>query len=222
MTSPTNRRWTALLPAAALALTAACAVPKAPPRSAPSNFRGDLTGLDRTWDHRLDEAWLRPGVRLSDYTRIRVEPARLAPDLDTGRDEYRDHDLEIVRKQFQERVTDSLDEDFLLVDETGRDVLELRLLLTGIKANRPPLDARRRGGPTQYPTTTRGVGWATMQLELRDSETGELLFAAVDRYDGVTFDRNLGIGFTWSDAQRAFDGWGRALRARLIDTGYDG
>ena len=80
---------------------------------------------------------------------------------------------------------------------------------------RPPLDRSDSG----VLSTASGVGGATMQLELVDSDSGELLVAIVDRKWGVEFSDNFNRNQTWGDAEDAFRWWARTLRQRLVRAG---
>ncbi len=203
----------ALLTALVL-LLGACT--RAPARERAPRFQGDLAGLQRVARSPLDELYRRPELDLGRTRRVLVEPVALAPDLDTGDYRYEESDLRFVQRRFRERVVAALASDFELVEEPGPGALRIRLTLTAIRSNRRPLD-RGPKAPGQILSTSRGVGAAAMQVELRDAATGELLLAAADRTQGWEFSQNLNTNTTWGDAERAFDRWGRILLRLLLE-----
>jgi hypothetical protein len=204
---------------AALVLPPACAA--APGTGLPPRFQGDLTGLERAARAPLDELYRLPGLDLGRYRAVLVEPVGLAPDLETDDYPYRESDLRFVQRLFRERVAAALAADFELVEEPGPEALRVRLILTGIRSNRRPLD-RSPSGPGVIVTRSRGVGAAAMQVELRDAGTGELLLAGADRAEGWELSWNLNKNTTWGDAARAFDRWGRILHRLLLEAGARG
>jgi hypothetical protein len=59
------------------------------------------------------------------------------------------------------------------------------------------------------------VGEAAIGVDLRDSETGERLIAAVDERWGT---KALRAGFSeWGDVEHAYDFWAKRIRERLTD-----
>lgn len=185
------------------------------PAAVPSRYIGDLAGLERVKPDPWDELHRKAGVDLAAYTGLRIAAVRLAEKLDTQGEHYRAYDLERVRHKFDLALEHGFSDDALLADAAGPGVLEARAVITGVRANRPPLDRSEIG----ILSTASGVGGATMQLDLVDSDTGELLVAIVDRKWGVEFSANFNRNQTWGDAEDAFRWWTRTLRLRLVQAG---
>jgi hypothetical protein len=185
------------------------------PSAVPSRYVGDLSGLERVKPGPWDELHRRPAVDLAAYRALHVAPVVLASDLDTQGEHYREYDLERVRKKFDLAFEHQFADSGLLSAEAGPGVLTIQPMLTGLRANRPPLDMSNSG----LLSTARGVGGATMQMAVVDSNTGELLEAIVDRKWGQEFTSNFNTSRTWGDAEDAFRWWTRTLRARLERAG---
>ena len=197
-----------ILAGCVLAVPVALACVAYDPSATPARYVGDVGGLERVRSRLWDEVHREPGLDLAVYRAVQIVPVVLAEPLDTQRQHYRVADLERVRHKFDLALKHEFAGSPLLRDEAGSGVLELRVTLTGVRANRPPLDAT----PSGSLTTERGVGGATMQLDLRDSETDALLMAIVDRKWGVEFTDNFNRSQTWGDAEEAFRWWARKLR----------
>jgi hypothetical protein len=185
------------------------------PSAVPSRYVGDLSGLERVKPGPWDELHRRAGIDLVLYRSLHVAPVTLAETLDTQGEHYRAYDLERVRHKFDLAFRHQLADSELVSESTGPGVLELRARLTGVRANRPPLDMSNNG----ILSTSRGVGGATMQVDVVDSQTGQLLVAIVDRKWGVEFTSNFNTNQTWGDAEDAFRWWARTLVQRLERAG---
>jgi len=202
--------------AAALAFALACAAAQAPA----SRFRGDLSGLERAADSkyrfRRGELHRRPGVDLRSYRALQVSPVELAPDLDTDDHRYLPRELAWLQRRLDRALRRALEAELQLVDAPGEGVLQLRFLLTAVRANALPLgrDPARGSGARGYDQSL-GVGRAAMQLELRDSQSGELLLALVDRYQGEELAHNPRAHESWGDAEYAVRRWASWLRREL-------
>jgi len=188
------------------------------PSAVPSRYVGDLTGLERVKPGPWDELHLRAGVDLAAYRAVFIAPVALAEPLDTQGDRYRAYDLERVRQRFERALRNGFDGNPLLSETPGKGVLELRPTLTAVVANRPPLDESKLGTLS----TARGVGGASMQLAVADSQTGELLAAIFDRQWGTEFTSNFNRNVTWGDADSAFRWWARTLVQWLAHSGVQG
>ena len=189
-----------------------CAGKPSPP---PSRYLGDLAGLERVARGAWNEQWRRPGVDLGAYRAVELVPARLSDPFETYGDRYRQYDRDLLLRKFDGALRRGFEETGWLVDAPGARVLQVEPTLTAVQANRPPLDTTDQ----TIVWTARGVGRASMQLALRDAETGELLVAIVARKRGPEFSVNFNRNSTWGDAEDAFRFWTRMLRQMLQRAG---
>ncbi len=206
-----------------LGMLAGCATSKPPAQSA---YTGDLEGLEWDRDSRFDEVYSRPGVDLGQYSGLVLEPIAVALRRDeellwSYRDSFFLPDLLSAQPQDQKFLSEYLDRairrsfgEEIVSDQPGERVLKLRATITGLVANRTPLD---RGPVGSVFLTQRGVGSAAIQFELRDSQTGELLLAIADKRRGKSLfsQVNLNAAFQWGDAKEFFGRWASQLNARL-------
>ena len=137
---------------------------------------------------RMDEAWARPDVDLSTYSKIMLEGAgvefRPGGEKRRGRDigpmghyavttEQKERFREQMSAAFLEELSKS--EYFTNVEEAGPDVLLIRGGLLDVVSFIPP-DPIGRGE-----IYLSRIGEATLVLEIRDSVSEAILIRAVDR-----------------------------------------
>lgn len=210
-----------------LLLIAGCA--SAPPavdlESSPT-----FDGLYEVKGGQADEAWARPDVDISQYSKIMLKGVGIeyrpggergttwAARSSGGPYEVTERQKERLRTIAEEEFLEELgkSEHFSIVDEAGPDVLLVAGKLLDVVSYVPPETAGRTD------VYLREVGAATLVLELRDSITGTILVRAVDRRAA----ENLGMGLQESnrvtntaEVRRLFAGWARLLRERLDDYG---
>jgi len=172
-----------LLPALALVATG-CSPPAlmadldAPP---------DAAGLVPLRGAGLGEAWISPGANLARYGRLRLEPAEfqfrpvpaVAPAQRLTATEFPLDDAS--RERLVADVTAALGEELArsrrlpLTDAGGPDVLVVQVMILDIVSRLPPDIAARNE------LYLDSVGEATLQLQLRDDQTGTLLARTSDR-----------------------------------------
>ena len=161
--------------------------------ASPSHAAEDSTwdGLQKVKSKRLDDAWLLPGADFRGYTKVIIDPLEVAFRKNWERDMNRSsrsahvrvsaEDADRIRKEMGEGFREVLVEDFAkagyeVVTAPGPDVLRLTPGLVDVWINAP--DTKQPGRTYTY---TVEAGEATLSLEARDSETGQLLGRAVDR-----------------------------------------
>lgn len=177
-------------------------------------------------------AWATPGLDLSGYTKIKLQSAGIEfrPGGESGRSmssrsrggpyEITDEQKERVRQVAGEVVLEELgkSEKFTLVNESGPDVLVIRVALLDVVSMVPP-DAIGRSE-----VFLNSVGEATLVLEIRDSITDAILVRAIDRR--AAEDRTGAM--IWSNSvtnatevKRLIRRWMSTLRERLDEfSGY--
>lgn len=180
-------------------------------------------GLHKVANARADEAWARPGLDLSGYTKIMLEDAGIEyrpggrPSLARSRggpyevtEAQKERLQEIVTKEFREELARS--EHFTIVDQPGLDVLLVTGGLLDVISNVPPEPV----GLTDIYLTS--VGEATLVIELRDSITNAILARATDRraaekLGSTLFESDRATNTT--EVRRLSRSWASLLRTRL-------
>ncbi len=186
-----------------------------------------VDGLVRVDHAVVPVAYRKPDADLTPYTRFMLDPVEVAYQKDPGNRRRSDFagsernfalspsQMEDLREMFQETVVEALTEDdgYELTTEPAPDVLRITAALIDLVVAVPTEMAGRQD------VYTRSYGMVTLVLELRDSQSGEILARAADRRDPT---RNTDFrlaqvspGIVRADARRLFRHWGDLLRERL-------
>jgi len=210
-----------MLAAATLAGTAMAQANAEPARTA--------DGLVAVMSRSLDEVALRPGVDLSTYRSVIVEPARAAmrkdwlKDLNTTRGPVRwltPDDAQQITDDAAVRLSAVIatvfrERGYGIAAAPAAGVLRLSPAITDLDVNAP--DAPTPGIARYY---VRDAGQATLSLDVRDAASGVLLARVVDR--GIAGEIRLINRATsvsnevWFDA--LFRLWAAACAAALAES----
>jgi hypothetical protein len=193
---------------------AASACGPQPTRAAPS---GDVNieGLQAVSARNFKAVFIRPGVRFADYNKLMVDELELAfrtPD----RSENQFALGEDQKTRFRAAMATAFGEELgklekvQFVTEPGPDVLALHVRVQDIAARAPG----RRVGAGRAGFALETVGEMTLVMELRDSQSGEVLVRAFDRQavEGAAMVSGGGVISTWEGVDRVVARW--ASRAR--------
>lgn len=205
-----------------LLAAAGAALPAAADDTAPAvSFEG-LELVEKT--HRR-EIYADPDVDWSAFTRIRLDPATVAFRKHWQRDQNRnqhfkvkDADMERIKSElaalFDEVFTEELtaNGNYVMTTENGDDVLRITPRIVDLDVHAP--DTATPSRTYQY---SESAGRMTLELEIFDSVTGDLLAKGRDRQE----DPRLGW-MEWrtrvtnrQDAERMLERWASSLRERL-------
>lgn len=171
--------------------------------------------------NKAQRVWVKPDLDLTHYTKIlprgegiafRAVPKRPAGSSDEFEvDEKVQASLpELARDIFREELAKS--KRYEITDQPGPDVLLIRGALIDVVSFIPPDTVGRRR------VYLRSIGEATLVLELRDSETDEVLARSADRRGGDRGGLGLDVQFRQdarSEVRRVLRDWARTLRKRL-------
>jgi hypothetical protein len=121
------------------------------------------------------------------------------------------------KRRFQEALAEAFSLEFSnlqnldLKDQPGPGVLELAVRVENITATVPS------GQGTQLGFALTAVGEATLIIELRDSESGEVLARGVDTraIQGAALGQAGGIVTRWEDVKKLCSRWALMARSRL-------
>ena len=207
-------RWTRLL--LVVLFVAACASPGAVNGEPDVNFEGLADVRTRS----LDIAQVRPGTDFSAYTGLLVSAPELAfrtPDrsqLEFPLDEdQKQRFREMLSAAFQSELAEL--RDLQPVDQSGQDVLELRIRVQDILATVPPRTSGRSG---RAGFALEAVGQVTLVLELRDSRSHEILARGVDmqKVEGAAIRQQGDRMLTrWEEVEDLCAEWASIARRRL-------
>jgi len=217
-----------LLAGTLVALTGCASTPAPPPtlQTGP-DAEVSIDGLVRVDNAVVPVAYRKPDMDLTQYTRFMLDPVEVAYQKDPRNRRQAGlggaqanfaltpRQMEDLRGWFQEAVVDALTEDggYELTTEPGHDVLRISASLIDLVVSIPTQTAGREN------TFTRSYGQVSLILELRDSESGEILVRAGDRRDPTRNTANrltrVSPGFVRADTERMFQHWAELLRERL-------
>jgi hypothetical protein len=186
-----------------------------------------VDGLVRVDNAVVPVAYRKPDMDLTPYIRFMLDPVEVAYQKDPGNRRRSgvagDNDnfalspsqMETLKDMFQEAVVEALtkDDGYELTTEPGPDVLRITASLIDLVVSVP---TDRVGNQQVF---TQSYGLVSLIIELRDSQSGEILARAADRRD-PTRPRNgnlvrVSSAFIQADVRLMFRYWGDLLRVRL-------
>ncbi|TFG65240.1 MAG: DUF3313 domain-containing protein [Nitrospirales bacterium] len=171
--------------------------------------------------------YMNPKARWGTYDKIMLDAVSVwlgkdSQAQDTGvipPDDVRD-----LANSVYQKLSEQLSKDYTIVQSSVPDVMRLSVALTDVEHGMPVMDtistivpqARLLSGAKKLATGTHAfVGQASAEMRLVDSQSGELLAAAIDRRAG---GKKLGKGTgNWRDVENIFDYWAAKLRWRLCE-----
>jgi len=219
----------AALAAACLCVGIGVAAPKQPRIQTGANAEVTADGLVRVQKSVADAAWVKPDFDLTPYTKLmivsggvsfkKVKPvssfqarqgASEFPISEEGQQMFKD----ILKEEFTRELSKL--KRYQIVDKPGPDVLTMVGAVVNVTSS-VPTDAESaafgRGGV--YLTS---VGGATLIIELRDSQSNEVLGRAADgRAAESPFAFEVNKVTAWTEVHRLAQAWASLLRQRLED-----
>ena len=197
-----------------LAVSAATsAIAEEPPATTPD-------GLERVTNNKLDLVYRRPGVDMTGYTRIMLDPVEVTFKKQWTQDfrQVSKRDRERIRTELAKEFHDIFVEElqtkggYQIVDAPGPDVLRVFAAIIELYINAP--DTMTAGRSRTYALST---GEATLIAELTDSESGSVIARAADRVRAREFETMQWISTPQNraDARRILRKWATAMREGL-------
>lgn len=219
--------WIGVL-AFAVTLTGCASTYQAEPKQ--SGFLGDYSLLKKGGEGEAALVYRKydnDRTKWRSYSQILLEPVQIWKGEKT---ELNPEDAEYLAKIVWSRLDEELRKDYKMTSSPGVGVLRIQTAVTEAGTNMPVLDLVT----TLYPGTrliSEGKRWASgtesfvgaasVEVKVTDSQSGELLGAAVDRRGGGKY---VTKGFQkWTDVEEAFTYWAKQLRWRLcLERGVPG
>ena len=197
---------------AVLAVSACAPQPTQPKPTGEVN----IEGLQQVTARNFEAAFVRPGVTFADYGKLMVEELELAfrtPDREQNQFPLGEDQKTRFRAAMATAFGEELGklENVEVVTEPGPDVLALHVRVQDIVARAP---GRRVGGGGRAGFALETVGEMTLVLELRDSQSDEVLVRVFDRQavEGAAMVSGDSVVSTWEGVERLVGRW--AARAR--------
>jgi hypothetical protein len=205
-------------------LFSGCSTPLQTRHVETSEFLGDYSKLKPGEKGEAHLLYISPDADFSKYTKIQIDPIRVfGKATRTGLLDLPDHDLKGLLDYLDATVREQVGKDYQLVDKSGPDVMKLRIAVTegkgaNVIANTIssiiPIGLAIDFVKWGFTGKHMAVGEASLEMELQDSVSNEMLAAAVD---GRAGRKSIISGNfkKWGDVQDAFDYWAGRLAVRL-------
>jgi hypothetical protein len=189
-----------------------CATEPSPVIDSTVNYEG-LANVSKPY---FDVAQVRPDAEFGAYDGLIVNAPELAfqtPDR-TQKQFPLDEDQ---KRRFQEALAEAFSleisnlQNLEIKDEPGPSVLELTVRVENITATVPS------GQGAQIGFALSAVGEATLILELRDSQSQQILARGVDTraVEGAAFGQGGDVVTRWEDVEKLCSRWASMTRSRL-------
>jgi len=171
----------------------------------------NIEGLQQVPARNFEAAFLRPGVTFADYSKLMVKELELA--FRTPDREQNQFPLgEDQKTRFRAAMATAFGEELgklnnvEVVTEPGPDVLALHVRVQDIVARAP---GRRVGAGGRAGFALETVGEMTLVLELRDSQSDEVLVRVFDRQavEGAAMVSGDSVVSTWQGVERLVGRW---------------
>jgi hypothetical protein len=167
--------------------------------------------------------WYRnPDADFKNYDKVLLEAPTIWRPEESPLGEINDEDAKLLCKYLYLNVKKQLNEKYELAREPGPGVIRLQLAITEGSDWTEETDMMAMTVPVGIPIaasrqlrdeTVAFVNAASLEGKFTDSETGELLFAAVDRWvDAKSVD---GYYSSWSDVKEAYWYWAQQIRTKI-------
>jgi hypothetical protein len=219
----------AAVAAACLCVGIGMAAPKQPRIQTGANAEVTADGLVRVQKSVADAAWVKPDFDLTPYTKLmivsggvsfkKVKPvssfqARQGASEFPISPEAQQMFKDIMKEEFTRELSKL--KRYQIVDKPGPDVLMLVGGVIDVVSSVPnDVDSAAFGRGGVYLTS---VGQATLVIELRDSESNEVLGRAADRRAAESpFAFEVNKVTAWTEVHRLAQAWASLLRQRLED-----
>ena len=171
----------------------------------------NIEGLQRVSARNFEAAFVRPGVTFANYGKLMVDELELAfrtPDREQNQFPLGEDQKTRFRAAMATAFGEELGklQNVEVVTEPGPDVLALRVRVQDIVARAP---GRRVGSAGRAGFALETVGEMTLVLELRDSESDEVLVRVFDRQavEGAAMVSGDGVVSTWQGVERLVGRW---------------
>jgi hypothetical protein len=140
------------------------------------------------------------------YKMIIMEPVQVFLHPGAKAEEINPEELDRLARQFESELREGLEDSYPIVGHAGFGVMRLRVAVTNVKTGTAFLNLN--------PATSifgLGVGGATIEAEILDSQSGERLAAYVDSQPGARYKKVKGAR-EYGHAEELIHKWALALR----------
>ena len=192
-------------------------------KAEPSGFLKDYSKLQPAKDDtEASLVYLNPDkAKIKSYTKIWLEPVQVWRGEKSDAKDLDKEDADHVSKYLWSRLDEEFRKDYTMTQEPGPGVMRMRVGVTEAGKGIPVLDNLTAAYPMALVLskgkkaiggTESFVGKASIEVEVTDSQSGDLLAAAVDRRGGGKYAwKALN---RWVDFEAASAYWAKKFRWR--------
>jgi uncharacterized protein DUF3313 len=189
----------------------------------PSGFLKDYSKLKPAKDDtEASLVYFTPDKsKFKPYTKVWLEPVQVWRGEKSDAKDLDKEDAEYVSQYLWSRVDEELRKDYMMTQEAGPNVMRVRIGITEAGKGVPFLDnltAAYPGtllmskGKKAIGGTESFVGKASVEVEVTDSQTGDLIAEGVDRRGGGKYAWKA--LHRWEDFEQASNYWAKKFRWR--------
>jgi hypothetical protein len=192
-------------------------------KAEPSGFLKDYSKLHPAKDETEATLvyFLPDKEKFKTYTKVWLEPVEVWRGEKSDAKDLDQEDADYVSKYLWSRVEEETRKDYTMTREAGPGVMRVRIGITEAGKGIPVIDNLTAAYPAamvmskgkKYIGGTESfVGKASVEVEVTDSQTGELIAEGVDRRGGGKYAwKPL---HRWEDFEQAADYWAKKFRWR--------
>jgi hypothetical protein len=185
-----------------------------------SGFLGDYSKLQPGPEGGIDQRYVKEGVNFKQYSKIMLDQVRFYFKNDAADKGIDPDDMKELSDKFNRAMIDALGSAYPLVAKPGPNVMRIRVAITDMELPNRTLNTITTVVPAGLVISTiksgvtgKGtfVGEISMEAEILDSTTNDVLAEGVDRRSGGKIDSMSKFG----TADEAFKFWAQRLRTWL-------
>ncbi len=167
--------------------------------------------------------YVRENIDWDAYEGVIVDPVQTILDSDSDKSEITSEELQELTAYFRQAILREIEEiDLQVVEETGPDVLRMRVAITYLKPGDPAAYSVGWVPIISYASTAKqlatgaafGVGQAMVEVEILDARSNQRLVVFIDREVGSKLNVSGGVT-RWGHVERAFEKWAKRFRGYL-------
>lgn len=191
-----------------------------------SGFLGDYSQLTEKKQNEALYVYVNPKADCRKYSKVLLEPATLwgiSEDSPLAKLETKDQDM--LASRTGGMIFDAMQRaGFKITREPGPDTIRVRGAITEATKAKVMLANATAVAPYVWQAATVWgmasgkwpfLGELAGEIEMTDSESGERLFAAVDKVTG-TMGANVDPRARWTDVRKGFDLWRERFSKRMV------
>jgi hypothetical protein len=186
--------------------------------AADSEFIENMPALAQDPDRAGAMIWTKPGLDRAAYTRVMIEPITIFVSPDSDYKGLSADDLQALAIGFVETLTQTLEPDIPVVNQSGAGVLYMRAALTNVKLKKKKRSLLGYTPVGIVVTAAKDAAGkrislkdAVLELEMLDSASGERLGVLVEKAPKAAETEEL----SWDSISETFAYYAERFKTRM-------